>query len=106
MALASRRQGQPSAPDEPTRGPQQPASEVDFREDTPIVSPRQPKALRPSCAEEDGPEIEILSFGLSASRTGGCAQKGKHECHSKQEAKVVLVPVIVHFVHLHALLDE
>lgn len=59
-----------------------------------------------TCAEQAGPNLEIQCFALSASRTSGCAQNDKHDCHSKQETEVILAPVVVHFVHLHILVDE
>jgi len=85
---------------------EQPAGEVKLRGSGPLVGRREPNGLEPSRAEHAGPQIEIRWFGLSASRTNDSAQNEEHDRHSKQEAKVVLAAVVVHFVHLPTLVDE
>jgi hypothetical protein len=77
-----------------------------WRECMLLLSGRRPKRLVLSCADQAGLNLGIRCFALSASRTNGCTQNDKHDCHSNQEAKVILAPVVVHFVHLHILVDE
>jgi hypothetical protein len=56
--------------------------------------------------EQAGQKFEMPCSLLSASRTKDCTENDKHDCHSYQEAEVILAPVVVDFVDLTTLVDE
>jgi hypothetical protein len=46
--------------------------------------------------------LELEEFSLMTPRASGYAQDQKYDCHTNQEAKVILAAVVVNFVHLHS----
>jgi hypothetical protein len=65
-----------------------------------------PAELGMTYPEQAEPNLQMLCFRLSASRTKDCTENDKHDCHSYQEAEVILAPVVVDFVDLTTLVDE
>ena len=58
------------------------------------------------CHINGNEQSESFEFQVLAPPAPEKTQNEKHQCHSKQETKVILVTIIVHFVHLHILIEK